>query len=75
MAPNAHAHGSAASSCIKMKSILVVALLALSDAMSPPNIKDTFIATGEVEIHTAEGTTIGGKCERRHLFFYVGTLY
>ena len=56
-----------ASSCAKMKSLLVVvALLALSDALSPPNIKDTFVATGEVEIHTAAGTNIGGKCKRGH---------
>jgi hypothetical protein len=50
-----------------MKSFLLVVagLLAFSDAVSPPNPPDTFVATGEVEIHTAEGTAIGGKCKPR----------
>ena len=51
-----------------MRSILLVvaALLAFSDAVSPPNLADTFVATGEVEVHTAEGTAIGGKCKRKY---------
>lgn len=54
----------------KMTSLLLVlaAFLAFSEAVSPPNLADTFIATGEVEIHTAEGTSIGGKCKRCFLY-------
>ena len=45
-------------------SILVLAsIIALSTSASPPNLAESFTATGEVEIHTAEGTAIGGKCE------------
>ena len=59
-------------SAVKMRSILLVvaALLAISDAASPPNLANTFIATGEAEVHTAEGTSIGGKCKRRYFFFF-----
>ena len=75
---HAHVHGCAVSSylpTVKMSSILLVvaALLAFSDAAPPPtpNLAETFVATGEVEVHTAEGTSIGGKCKRKYFFYNV----
>ena len=45
--------------------LLLASLVTVSVTVSPPNIADTFVATGEVEIHTAEGTSIGGSCKKK----------
>ena len=49
-----------------LASMAVFSATASSPRLAPPNIPDSFTATGEVEIHTAEGTEIGAKCK---LFF------
>ena len=43
--------------------LLLASFVTVSIAVSPPNLAVSFVATGEVEVHTAKGTAIGGKCK------------
>ena len=46
--------------------LVLVSFLVASVAGDPPkpSPSGSFTATGEVEVHSAEGTSIGGTCKR-----------